>query len=271
LLLVVAAASPGWAIDDDEDSPAKEELIAEALQQRITIDVNGAALVDILNYVTDLLPRDKKISIVVDRRSIEEEGVSLDRPVSLRVNDIRLRSALALVLTDAGLDWTVVNEVLLVTTKGAAAANTMTRVYDVDDLVVQKGDDDRTPHFDELIELIQNEIAPDTWAEDGGAGAVHPFSVNGCRLVIRQTPQAHYEIARLLEELSNTSREPAEEPKAADETTPADEKAPAAGKDKDDKDGDGKNADDKDADGKGAASTPKTAAAEEMVCPRTKR
>jgi hypothetical protein len=266
LLLVFAAAAPVWAAEDDDDNPAKEDLIAEALDHRVTVDVNGAALADILGYFADLLPADQKISIVIDRRKIEEEGIDLGRPVSLKVNDIRLRSALNLILTDAGLDWTVRDEVLLITTKDEAAANTVTRVYDVDELVVQKGDDDRTPHFDELIELIQNEVAPDSWADAGGPGAVHPFSVNGGRLVVRQTPQAHYAIAKLLEELSSTAHEPAEQPKADDDKTPSNEKSsdaksPAADKDEDEK-----------ADGKKSVSVDgKPMTSEEMLCPRTKR
>ncbi len=263
LLLAFAAVTPVWADDDDGDKPAKEDLIAEALEHRVTIDVNGAALADILGYFSDLLPADQKISIVIDRRNIEEAGVAIDRPVSLKVNDIRLRSVLGLILTEAGLDWTVRDEVLVITTREVAAANTVTRVYDVNELVVQKGDEDRTPHFDELIELIQNEVAPESWAVADGPGAVHPFSVNGCRLVVRQTPKAHYEIAKLLEELSSTARDPAEERKSGDEKTPADDKSSAADNDTDEK------ADKKDE--KSAKADAKPMTAEEMLCPRTKR
>ena len=254
LLLVFAVAAPAWA-DEDGDELSKEDLIAQALDHRVTVDVNGAALSDILIYLADLLPAERKMSIVLDRRNLEEAGIDLGRAVSLKVNAIRLRSALGLILADAGIDWTVRDEVLLITTKEAAAANTVTRVYDVDELVVPKSGEDRTPHFDELIELIQNEVAPESWSDNGdGPGAVHPFSVNGCRLVVRQTPQAHYEIAKLLEELNNTAHEPDEQPKSGDA------KAPAGDKDADEK-----------ADGKSASADGKLMTAEEMACPRTKR
>ena len=54
--------------------------------------------------------------------------------------------------------------------------------------------------FDQLIQLIQGTIAPTTWSDVGGAGAIRPFPTN-LSLVISQTQQVHEEIADLLEQL----------------------------------------------------------------------
>ena len=54
--------------------------------------------------------------------------------------------------------------------------------------------------FDTLIELITSTIAPDTWDEVGGAGAIEPFPVN-LSLVISQTQEVHEQIADLLDQL----------------------------------------------------------------------
>jgi general secretion pathway protein D len=54
--------------------------------------------------------------------------------------------------------------------------------------------------FDTLIELITQTIAPDTWADAGGAGAIEPFPTN-LSLVISQTQDVHDQIADLLEQL----------------------------------------------------------------------
>jgi general secretion pathway protein D len=54
--------------------------------------------------------------------------------------------------------------------------------------------------FDTLIELITSTIAPDTWDEVGGAGAIEPFPVN-LSLVISQTQDVHEQIADLLDQL----------------------------------------------------------------------
>lgn len=52
----------------------------------------------------------------------------------------------------------------------------------------------------ELIDLLQNAVAPDSWAQAGGAGAVHEFAG---MLVVLQTERAHAAIAELLEELES--------------------------------------------------------------------
>ncbi|MHB8956277.1 MAG: type II secretion system protein GspD [Pirellulaceae bacterium] len=54
--------------------------------------------------------------------------------------------------------------------------------------------------FDTLIELVTSTIAPDTWDEVGGAGAIEPFPVN-LSLVISQTQEVHEQIADLLDQL----------------------------------------------------------------------
>ena len=54
--------------------------------------------------------------------------------------------------------------------------------------------------FDTLIELITSTIAPDTWDEVGGAGAIEPFPMN-LSLVISQTQEVHEQITDLLDQL----------------------------------------------------------------------
>ena len=56
------------------------------------------------------------------------------------------------------------------------------------------------PDFDSLIQLITGTIAPTTWTDVGGQGAVRRFATN-LSLVVSQTQQVHEEIADLLEQL----------------------------------------------------------------------
>ncbi|HEX4130456.1 MAG TPA: hypothetical protein VHZ24_10450 [Pirellulales bacterium] len=56
------------------------------------------------------------------------------------------------------------------------------------------------PDFNSLIELITGTIAPQTWSDVGGAGAVKEFAGN-LSLVISQTQEVHEQIAELLEQL----------------------------------------------------------------------
>lgn len=54
--------------------------------------------------------------------------------------------------------------------------------------------------FDSLIELITSTIAPETWEEVGGPGAIQGFETN-LSLVVSQTQEIHEQIADLLEQL----------------------------------------------------------------------
>lgn len=54
--------------------------------------------------------------------------------------------------------------------------------------------------FDSLIELITTTIAPTTWEDVGGSGAIESFPTN-LSLVISQTEDVHQEIAELLDQL----------------------------------------------------------------------
>lgn len=54
--------------------------------------------------------------------------------------------------------------------------------------------------FDTLINLITSTIAPETWEDVGGAGAIEEFPVN-LSLVISQTQDVHEQIADLLDQL----------------------------------------------------------------------
>lgn len=278
LLFLALTGVPAWAADDDDEKPPKEELIAQALDYRVSVDVRGALLPDLLDYLADVLPDDQKISIVVARQKISEAGISLDHPVSLKVRDVRLRSALALILSDSGLNWTIRDEVLLITTQEAAAANLVTRVYDVNDLVVQKGSD-KPADFDELIEVVESSVAPQSWSSASGPATIRPFSTNGGRLVVSQTPQAHYEIARLIEDLQNSAHEPEETqapaPAAADDkAAPAEKRGDTDAKgdnNKGDADASGNDAADKDGSPEPRTAEAKKVVDEEMLCPRTKR
>ena len=54
--------------------------------------------------------------------------------------------------------------------------------------------------FDSLIELITSTIAPQSWDEVGGAGAIQGFDTN-LSLVVSQTQEVHEQIADLLDQL----------------------------------------------------------------------
>src|SRR5207237_2778564 len=56
------------------------------------------------------------------------------------------------------------------------------------------------PDFDSLTELITSTIAPQSWNEVGGPGAITGYE-NNLSLVVSQTQEVHEQIADLLEQL----------------------------------------------------------------------
>ena len=60
--------------------------------------------------------------------------------------------------------------------------------------------------FDPLIDLIVNKVAPESWSDVGGKGAISPFITN-LSLVVVQTPEVHAQVARLLRQQGAKSQD----------------------------------------------------------------
>jgi len=58
---------------------------------------------------------------------------------------------------------------------------------------------------EELVDLIQTTVAPDSWEENGGPGSIRFFRTN-YSVIIRQTAENHEEIADMLRQLGRVNR-----------------------------------------------------------------
>src|SRR5207248_10173066 len=87
------------------------------------------------------------LNIVVDPKGLGDEGLSNAAPVSLMVNNVSIKTALKLMLRPLGLTYKVEDEVVLITSPQATAAETITRPYYVADLMMppNKGGQNRLP------------------------------------------------------------------------------------------------------------------------------
>jgi len=118
-----------------------------------------------------------------------------DTPVTLHLSEVPLQSALAILLDQLELTYTITNEVLLITTPEEAENLLKVRVYPVADLV-QVGDDIDDAVYDRLIKCITSTVAPDSWSDVGGTGRIEPF-VPTKALVICQTDRTQRKIENL--------------------------------------------------------------------------
>ena len=76
------------------------------------------------------------LNIVADLGTLQAESVSLEQPITLRVDNISLKSALNLMLSQVHLTHLTQDEVLLVTTDKGARGKQVQKVYSVADLVI---------------------------------------------------------------------------------------------------------------------------------------
>jgi hypothetical protein len=115
-----------------EPSAAEARILA-ALDEPTTLEFTETPLQDAIDY----LKAKHKIEIQLDSRALEDVGVASDTPVTRHVSNIKLESALRLLLEDMDLAYRIEHEVLLITTQDKAEGpdGMITRTYPVGDLI----------------------------------------------------------------------------------------------------------------------------------------
>ncbi len=176
-----------------------------------------------LRDVVTILSETYDIPILFDVAALDAVAASPDVEVNIQINNLTLRSALDLMLRNAGaeaLTYIIDNEVLLITTLEEAETRLEVIVYRVDDLLPSaslawQSDSD----FDRLIDVITASIEHESWMVNGtGEGEIKAFPPG--MIIISQTHRVHEQVQEFLEELRCN--------KAKVETATADSRAVAA-------------------------------------------
>ncbi|HKD35490.1 MAG TPA: hypothetical protein VKB78_01780, partial [Pirellulales bacterium] len=176
-----------------QQSPA-ETKIHRLLQSKQDMDFTETPLKD----VVESLKLKVGIEIQVDAKAITDSGVSIDAPITFKVKNMRLATALRLMLAPVELSYIIDHEVLLITSAAAANDHVITRLYAVGDLLNQPPDDSAS--YQELIDLVTSTVHPASWVDAGGTGSIQPFPISKA-LVCTQTEQGHEEIVELLKRI----------------------------------------------------------------------
>lgn len=174
--------------------PKREKEIEAKLKAPINVDFKETPL----NKVVEDLRTWQVLNIVLDRPALADEGIAETRPITMRLTNVSVKTALNLLTHDARLTYIIRDEVVVITTKQTARGKVLTKIYSVSDLVGVTGRLIDNTSVDCLVKLIQNAIAPQTWTEMGGNGSID-FYPRGINLVIKQTPDIHEQITCLLE------------------------------------------------------------------------
>jgi type II secretory pathway component GspD/PulD (secretin) len=89
-----------------------------------------------LRQVIDDIRAWNSLNIYVDEPALLQEGISLDRPITLKLDQVSLKSALNMVLHNVHLTHVIQDEVLRITTEAQARGKLLTVVHQVADLVI---------------------------------------------------------------------------------------------------------------------------------------
>jgi hypothetical protein len=182
-----------------KDSQAGSAAISAALAKSVNFEFVETPLNDVIQFVKETY----KIEILADNRVLSDAGIDpTSLPITLKVDGISLKSALAHLFGQQGLIAVIQDEVLLVTTKERAESILEPRVYGVLDLITSKNDAEFD--YDPLIDMITGTVATQTWSELGGPSTIEGMHGN---LVISQTEAVHQLITELLATLRAVHKE----------------------------------------------------------------
>lgn len=193
------AATANWPHESEPRASGEEVRIHEALLEKCDLNFDETPLIDALSRLAERLP----VQFYIDHKALTAAGVAADAPVTFSIKGLNYRTALKVLLDELNLTWLIRDGLLFITTKTEAENMLTIKVYPIFDLVARPPDAPiRRPNLDfqSLIDAMTTNIAPTSWDEVGGPGAIQPFP-NSAALVIAQTTQVHEEIAEYLRAL----------------------------------------------------------------------
>lgn len=139
-----------------EESPAVIHINSKLDNQKVTINFQDTPFEEAINFLRDITG----LNFVI---SNEAAGAVSDRSVNLRLRDIRLKNALALILAvEESLRWTIKHDVIYISTEEAEPPELYLEFYNVSE-IIQKVPDFKAPE----IALSEGDKP---WRQGGGGG-----------------------------------------------------------------------------------------------------
>jgi thiol-disulfide isomerase/thioredoxin len=160
---------------------AAEDKIKRSLDMPTQLEFNDLALEDCINY----LQKFHEITISVDKQELQDEGVALDQPITLKLAEVSFRSVLRLLLEPVQLSYVIENgEMRIVTTVDATGRRIRPAVDRNPAYATRTGDKPRT-----RVQVLRNDetrltFFPDKFAEADLWGASDVLGA--CRVSLAQ-------------------------------------------------------------------------------------
>ena len=163
----------------------EQQLHASLADETSQVFIN-APLEEALQAISEL----HNLPIVVDKRALEEIGLTPSAPVTLDLHNVTLRSFLRLMLHDLDLTYVIKDEVIQITSTEAAENNLVLKMHILPKIVAEKSD--------VVLHALQSTVQSDTWDVAGGPStAVAIDSV----LAVSTTGDVHDQIDDFLTKL----------------------------------------------------------------------
>ena len=154
-----------------------DRAINQALSSRLPeLKFQGVTFGDALDFLRDV----SGANITVNWKALEAAGITKDNPINLHLTGIGLRKALDMVLTEASggdtITYTVDQGVIEITSRELADHMMVTRVYPVDDLLMEIPDFNNAPSFD--LQATQNSGSSGSSGGSGQGGVTQGGATN---------------------------------------------------------------------------------------------
>ena len=186
------------------DSPLRD---VQALQdkQRIGLVLRDTPLsVDFqetpLHLAIHQISEELGLSIRLDEPALAEDGVALDRPISLRIENVAAKFVLNVLLQQVHLVWVIQDAQIVVTAERRGRHRLFWESYPIDDLLIAEADYVDERFSEKLRWLIVSTVAPKEWDEVGGAGTII-CDRDSQALSVCQTRDIQDDVRELLEAL----------------------------------------------------------------------
>ncbi|QDV70127.1 hypothetical protein Poly24_38460 [Rosistilla carotiformis] len=190
-------STPPTAAGTDNE-PVTGKRIEAALQARVDAQFIDEPLENVATVLSDKVG----IPILINRRALDDIGLSSDIPLDSNIQNVRLESALSIVLDSVDLTYTIESEHLVITTHDDANTKLLTRIYWSQETGLQADYNS--------VEMLIAIVDPDTWEQLGGPSVIRAIkteSGSSSGFVVTTTLVTHRKLQRLLDMIATGPKE----------------------------------------------------------------
>jgi type II secretory pathway component GspD/PulD (secretin) len=156
-----------FTVSQERGERAEDRAVVAQLERSLPeLAFDGVGFSDVVDFLRDV----SSANIFVNWKALEAAGIDRNAAVTARLRNVKFSKALRIILDSVGSDtaklgYTVDEGVITISTAEDLSGNTLTRVYDIRDLILQVPDFTEAPNFS-----LQSTSTRGGGAQGGGGG-----------------------------------------------------------------------------------------------------